>query len=167
MKTPLRAAHVAGLTVTLLALSGMAQAQITADQAARLGKDLTPLGGEMAGNADGSIPAYSGGLKQAPAGWTPAQGYVDPFAGEKPLFTITAANLAQYKDKVTPGMQALLAKYPNFKMPVYPTHRTATVPDAVAQKVRQEAVNAQLNGFGVSNLNGTTSPFASHGYGLE
>ena len=30
---------------------------MTAEQAQRLGKDLTPLGGERAGNADGTIPA--------------------------------------------------------------------------------------------------------------
>jgi hypothetical protein len=151
----------------LLALSSPAHAQISADQAARLGKDLTPLGGEMAGNADGSIPAYTGGMAQPPSGWSPEQGYVDPFASEKPLFTITAANLAQYKDKLTPGMQALLAKYPSFVMPVYPTHRTAMVPAAVADKVKQEASHVELNGFGVSNLNGSTTPFPIPKNGLE
>ncbi|ANY87793.1 MULTISPECIES: DUF1329 domain-containing protein [Pseudomonas] len=168
MKTMLRAASLSGLaTAVLLALSGQAFAQITADQAARLGKDLTPLGGEMAGNSDGSIPSYTGGLAQPPVGWSATGGYSDPFASEKPLFTITAANLAQYKDKVTPGMQALLTKYPNFKMPVYPTHRTAMVPAVIAAKVKQEAPNVQLNGFGVSNLNGTTTPFPIPKNGLE
>ena len=168
MNQTLRAARLGGLAAAvLLALCGQAQAQITADQAARLGKDLTPLGGEMAGNADGSIPAYTGGLAQPPAGWSADKGYADPFASEKPLFTITAANLAQYKDKVTPGMQALLAKYPSFRMPVYQTHRTAMVPAGIAAKVKQEAVNVQLNGFGLSNLNGSTTPFPIPKNGLE
>lgn len=168
MKTAFHAARLGGLAAAvLLALSGQAQAKATAEEAARLGVDLTPLGGEMAGNADGSIPAYTGGMSQPPAGWTPDKGYVDPFAGEQPLFTITAANMAQYKDKLSPGMQALLAKYPAFKMPVYPTHRTAMVPDAVAAKVKQEATNVELNGFGVSHLNGTTTPFPIPKSGLE
>ena len=79
MNKPYRAARLGGLTAALLlALSSQAHAQLTAEQAARLGKDLTPLGGEMAGNADGSIPAYTGGMTQPPAGWSAAQGYVDP-----------------------------------------------------------------------------------------
>lgn len=168
MKNALHAARLGGLAAAvLLTLSTQVQAKATAEEAARLGVDLTPLGGEMAGNADGSIPAYTGGMSQPPAGWTPDKGYVDPFAGEQPLFTITAANLAQYKDKVTPGMQALLAKYPAFKMPVYPTHRTAMVPEAVAAKVKQEAVNVELNGFGVANLNGSTTPFPIPKSGVE
>ncbi|MEN0107491.1 MAG: DUF1329 domain-containing protein, partial [Pseudomonas sp.] len=168
MNKTFHAARLGGLLATaLLALSGPAHAKLTADEVAKLGTTLTPLGGEIAGNADGSIPAYSGGLSQPPAGWSAANGYTDPFANEKPLFTITAANLAQYKDKVTPGMQALLAKYPNFKMPVYPSHRTAMVPAAIAAKVKQEAGSVELNGFGLSNLNGSTTPFPIPKNGLE
>jgi hypothetical protein len=66
----------------------------------RLGKDLTPIGAERAGNADGTIPAWEGGLTTPPPGWNPKQGYVDPFPDDKPLFTITAANAAQYADKL-------------------------------------------------------------------
>lgn len=168
MKNAFQVARRGGLAAAiLLTLSAQVQAKISADEAARLGTDLTPLGGEMAGNADGSIPAYTGGLLQPPAGWSTDKGYIDPFANEKPLFTITAANMAQYKDKLTPGMQALLAKYPSFKMPVYPTHRTAAVPAAVAAKVKQEAVNVELNGFGLNNLNGSTTPFPIPKNGLE
>jgi hypothetical protein len=95
-----------------------------ADDCDRLGKDLTPFGSEKAGNKDGSIPAYDGGMKAPPAGWNPSQGYVDPFASDKPLFVITAANMDQYKDKLTPGLMGMLKKYSTFKVPVYPTHRT-------------------------------------------
>jgi len=44
------------------------------------------------------------------------------------LFTITKANAAQYKDKLAPGALAMLNKYDNFKMNVYPTRRTACLP---------------------------------------
>ena len=61
--------------------------------------DLTPIGAEKAGNKDGTIPEWTGGLCAPPAGWTAGKGgYKDPFAGDKPLFTITKANAAQYKD---------------------------------------------------------------------
>ena len=47
-------------TLAVLCLStiaaGTALAAVSPEQAARLGKDLTPLGAEMAVNADGSIP---------------------------------------------------------------------------------------------------------------
>ncbi|WP_418647044.1 hypothetical protein ACNQFN_17010 [Thauera butanivorans] len=53
-----------GLAVaTALALpfaAGSAHAKATADEIARLGKDLNCIGAEKAGNADGSIPEWSG-----------------------------------------------------------------------------------------------------------
>ena len=45
-------------------------------QAARLGQDLTPLGAERAGNAAGTIPAWTGGV-QAPAGYEPGMHHPD------------------------------------------------------------------------------------------
>ncbi len=64
-------------------------------------------------------------MTSPPPGWLPSQGYIDPFAGEKPLYTVTAANAAMHRDQLSVGLQALLAKNPAFRMPVYPTHRTA------------------------------------------
>src|SRR3972149_6805011 len=54
------------ISIVLLCLlvSFNVNAEITADQIARLGTELTPLGGEKAGNADGSITAWDGGLTQ-------------------------------------------------------------------------------------------------------
>ena len=43
---------------TLGAVSPLALAEISADQAARLSKDLTPLGAIRAGNEAGTIPAW-------------------------------------------------------------------------------------------------------------
>jgi hypothetical protein len=134
----------------------------------RLAKDLTPIGAERAGNADGSIPAWDGGLTQPPAGWNPQQGYVDPFAEDKPLFTITAANAAQHADKLSPGLQALLKKYPqHFRMNVYPTRRTAALPQEVTERVREQAPKVELNGFGLRSLGGSTTPFPIPQNGLE
>jgi hypothetical protein len=43
--------------VALLCVGGSSVLTAFAADASRLGADLTPLGGEKAGNADGSIPA--------------------------------------------------------------------------------------------------------------
>lgn len=105
-----------------LAMSGAALAGVSADQASKLGQSLTPLGGEKSANSDGTIPAWSGTLSGTDR-------YSDPFANEQPLFTITAANVDQYKAHLSDGQIAMLKKYPDtFRMPVYPTHRTASVP---------------------------------------
>ncbi len=73
-----------------------AQAAVSASQAEALKTTLTPLGGERAGNAAGTIPAWTGGLTKAPAGYQgPGKRHVDPYAADKPLFVITKANLEQ------------------------------------------------------------------------
>jgi hypothetical protein len=154
-------------TLVALAIACLGTHAVAADYS-RLGKDLTPVGAERAGNADGTIPAWEGGLLQPPAGWTPQQGYVDPFPGDKPLFTITAANVAQYEAKLTKGQVALLKKYPqNFRMNVYPTRRTIGYPKAVTDNVAAQAGKVSLQGFGLKNLNGSTTPFPIPQNGLE
>ncbi|MGB5104059.1 MAG: DUF1329 domain-containing protein [Steroidobacteraceae bacterium] len=133
----------------------------------RLGNDLTPIGAERAGNADGTIPAWEGGLTQPPAGWTPQQGYIDPFPGDKPLFTITAANAAQHESKLTAGQVALLRKYPQYRINVYPTRRTAALPKEVTDRVAAQAGKVKLQGFGLKDLGGSTTPFPIPENGLE
>ena len=122
------------LTVALLglALAPNAFAKVSAEKAAQLGKNLTLFGAEKAGNADGSIPEYTGGLNKIPDGikFTPGMLHPDPFANDKPLFKITAKNLDKYADKVSPGFQALIKRYPeSFYLNVYVTRRTAAYPD--------------------------------------
>ena len=67
------------------------------------------------------------------------------------LFTITADNLSEYADKLTPGYVALLETYPSFKMNVYPTHRSASYPQRIYDKTKEIAGTARLveNGHGV------------------
>ncbi|MGC8117945.1 DUF1329 domain-containing protein [Metapseudomonas otitidis] len=135
------------LQSTALALSLLASqvmAAVSADEAAQLGTTLTPLGAEKAGNADGSIPAWTGGIGQD-AGAVDAKGFLaDPFANEKPLFTITAQNVDQYKDKLSDGQVAMLKRYPEtYRIPVYPTHRTVKVPQAVQDAAKKSALYVQ------------------------
>jgi hypothetical protein len=142
-------------------------AQVPPAQVARLGNDLTPMGAEKAGNADGSIPAWDGGIKTPPAGYKPGSHYVDPFAADKPLFTITAANMAQYASKLTPGQQALLKAYPkSYKMIVYPTRRSASFPQRIYDKTKANAASAKTvdNGYGVTGaINGIPFPIPQSG----
>ena len=110
-------------------LAPVAWGAVSPQEAAHLGDDLTPLGGEKAANADGSIPAWTGGIKSAADAGFPnyksGEHHPDPYANDKPLFTITPANMAQYAAKLTEGHKALFKTYPDYKMVVYPTHRSA------------------------------------------
>ncbi|HUP92839.1 MAG TPA: DUF1329 domain-containing protein, partial [Solimonas sp.] len=118
--------HVAVLGALTLCLSAHAWAKVSPEEAAKLGKELTPIGAEKAANKDGSIPAWTPGKKRGSLkGEYPANPEID---GEKPLFTITKANLAQYADKLTEGNKKLLATYESYKMNVYPSHRFVTWP---------------------------------------
>ena len=166
MKTLNRILATAVAVAGLLGTALPAYAKLTADEAARLGADLTPMGAEKAGNKDGTIPAWTGGLCAPPAGWTAAKGYVDPFASDKVQFTITKANAGQYKDKVTPGMQAMLDKYPEFKMNVYQTRRTACLPQEAYDVIKSMATKIDLQGFGY--VGGVSyAPFPIPKNGLE
>jgi len=136
----------------ILALALGAQGAISATEAARLGNDLTPLGGESAGNADGSIPAWTGGLTTPPAGYTVGMHHPDPFKDDQVLFTITAANADKYADKLTAGSLALLKAYPDYKLPVYPGHRSASAPERIYAATKEHATTAALTegGNGIS-----------------
>jgi hypothetical protein len=114
----------------------------------RLGKDLTPMGAIRAANADGLIPEWTGSIVGLPEGLTwdgPGTPYPDPYAGEKPLFTITSDNLEQYRQRLSPGEIALIETYPDtFRMPVYPSHRDFAYADSLYAKVLYNAKNAEL-----------------------
>ena len=154
------------LGLSLLATSVMAA--VPAAEADKLGKSLTPMGAEMAGNADGSIPAWKPLPKNA--GTVDSKGFLsDPFGSEKPLFTITAQNVEQYKAKLAPGQYAMFKRYPDtFKMPVYPSHRGSTVPDDVFAAIRKNATTTNLvaGGNGLENFE-TAVPFPIPKSGLE
>ena len=94
--------------VLAVGFSAPVWAELSPEEIAKLGNELTPMGAIKAGNADGTIPAWTGGQTTAPAGFEPGQHFVDPFAEDKVLFTITADNMDQYADKLSVGQKALL-----------------------------------------------------------
>jgi len=156
---------VAGIAL-LLTLGPSVRAGASPEDVARLGKDLTPLGAEKAGNAEGTIPAWEGGITTPPAGYEPGKHYVDPFADDEVLFTITAQNVDRYADKLTPGHQAMLRTYSTFKMNVYPTHRSASYPQRIYDMTKKVAATAELveGGHGVTGaVNGIPFPIPEVG----
>lgn len=129
-----------------LLVSGVgASAQVTPQEAQQLKTTLTPLGAEKAGNAEGSIPAWTGGMCTVPPGYWHGTRRGDPFANEKPLFSITAQNMDKYADKLTDGTKAMLKRYPNtFRVDVYPTHRTECAPQWVYDNTFRNATRARI-----------------------
>ncbi|MBC3483021.1 DUF1329 domain-containing protein [Pseudomonas sp. SWRI59] len=154
------------LGLSLLATSVMAA--VSADEAAKLGSTLTPMGAEKAGNADGSIGPWEPLSKTA--GSVDGKGFLaDPYGSEKPLFTITAQNADQYKDKLSPGQLAMFKRYPDsFRIPVFKTHRGSTVPADVFAAIKKNATQTTLveGGNGLNNFD-TAVPFPIPKSGLE
>ena len=142
-KLLLAAAMVAGLSSTI------SMAAVDAETAARLKTDLTPMGAERSGNADGSIPAWTGEVVKEKL--TENGGRVDPFADEKPVLQINAGNYQEHKGLLTEGQIALFEKYPEtFRMDVYPTHRTHAAPQYVYDNTYQNALRTKLDASGNS-----------------
>jgi len=144
-------------------------AAVSTEEAARLGKDLTPMGAEMAGNADGSIPAWNSAGTPIPADFVPgSDNYTNPYAGEKKLYTIDASNWQEYKDVLTDGTIALFEKYgaDGYRMDVYPTKRDFVTPDWLYENNKRNATGAKLVADGLKvegNYPGAPFPIPQDG----
>ncbi len=162
-----RFAAAAALGCAAATTTGGALAAVSAEEAARLGAELTPLGAERAGNADGSIPPWEGGISAPPAGYNPGDHHPDPYADDQPLLTITADNFQQHRELLTAGHVAMFETYPDtFRMQVYPTRRSAAVPQRIYDKTAQIATTAELvaDGNGVTGaINGIPFPIPKNG----
>ncbi len=146
-----------------------ASAKISSQEAAKLKGELTPMGAVKAANADGSIPAWKGGITAPPAGYTVGAHHPDPFSGDKVLYTVTNANKDKYKDLLTPGISKMLETYPDtFKLDVYQTRRTASYPQHVYDATIANATTAELvqDGNGIKGA-AIGVPFPVPSNGLE
>lgn len=154
----------------LLLVACVAQARVPEAEAARLGADLTPLGAEQAGNADGTIPAWNGGLTAPPSCFGgPGGRYCDPFPEDRPLFVVTAANLAPHEAQLAAGQIALLRQFPDsYRIPVYATRRSFANPEFVYAATRQNATRAELQNSGETLAGAATGvPFPLPSSGSE
>jgi hypothetical protein len=156
------------LAGALLVALGSAQAKVGPDEAKLLGTRLTRVGAEMSGNADGTIPAYTGGLTTPPAGFKAGTSIrPDPFVAEKPRVSINASNMGKYDALLTAGTRALLKKYPKYHIDVYPTHRSVSLPERVLDNTAANAANASTTdgGLGINGaIGGYPFPIPKSGY---
>ncbi len=147
-----------GGAMALSLIASVAQAGVSAGDAARLKKDLTPFGSVRAGNDAGTIPPWTGGLSKPPKGYKGSgQHDINPFPNDRVLFEITAKNVDEYKDHLSKGVVALIKQYPTtFKVPVYRTRRTHTTPKWIMENTYKNATRAKLvqNGSGISGAYG-------------
>ena len=152
-----------GLALAARAQSGPGEAP------GRTGAALTEVGAERDGNADGTIPAYAGGLTTPPPGFRPGSGSrPDPFAGERPVLVVDPGNAAQHAARLSEGTLALLRRYPGFRLEVFPTHRTVAFPPFVLQNTVRSQGSASAGSDGLS-LRGVHAayPFPAPKTGFE
>ncbi len=151
--------------LALTVLANTSYAKVSTQQADQLGKQLTAIGAQASANESGTIPAYQGGLAQS----NNTDPYANIYAQESPLFVINKKNLKQYKANLTPGQVAMFERYPDtYKMAIYPTHRSANLPQKILQKAKKNATTTNLldNGNGLADFDETV-PFAIPQNGLE
>jgi hypothetical protein len=155
--------------LTFALYGGVASAKVSVADAAKLENELTPVGAVRAGNPDGSIPAWTGGITALPAGYNKGDHHADPFGNDQVLYTITGANYKEYVANLSPGQVKLFETYPDtYKMPVYPTRRSASYPDSVYAATKTNALNAELLQGGNGIQNATMGiPFPIPQNGLE
>ena len=158
------------ISLALLSLTAQAAfAAVSADEAKKLGTTLTLTGAERAGNADKSIPDYTGGLTTPPAGYVKGSGIrPDPYAADKPLYSIKAGDVAKYDGKLTAGTKELLKKYPaTMRVDVYPSHRSMAFPKYVIDNTVKNATSVKTTdgGLGVEGTYaGIPFPIPKTGY---
>jgi len=124
------------------ALPKSARAAVTQAQADQLKTTLTPFGAEKAGNADGSIPAWTGGETTIPAGWASPALMPDLYASDQPVVTINSSNMAQYVDRLPVSVQFMMQNL-GYSIIVYPTHRSAAAPQWVYDNIYKNAMATQ------------------------
>ncbi|MGH8445106.1 MAG: DUF1329 domain-containing protein [Solimonas sp.] len=165
-----RAVALLLFTAGLAAAPAKAGAKVGAEEAAQLdGARLTCIGAEKAGTASG-VAEYTGKYRDSWPGMKAKAGYEPgPYADEKPLFTISADNVARYADKLTEGQKALFKKYPaGYRMNVYASHRDFAEAPASCERAKKNAVTSEVvdDGKGVSGTAGAI-PFPIPKSGLE
>lgn len=132
-------------------------AAVDAQKAAELKTVLTPMGAEKAGNKDGTIPAWTGGVPAGTPAFAGGSGRrADPYAADKKLYSVTTKNMAEYADKLSDGAKALLKKFPDsYRLDVYPTRRSAAAPQWVYDNTFKNATRSKLGkGFVVEQAYG-------------
>ena len=122
-------------------LAGVDAAPARAADVSLLTTTLTPWGASRAGNADGSIPAWTGGYTTLPAGFQEGDAIGELFPDEQPILTIDSSNVAQHSDKLSEGAVQLINRY-GLSIEVFPSHRTHNLPQRVIDRIAANATTA-------------------------
>jgi hypothetical protein len=134
------------LAATLALAATAAFAVPTEEEIARLGgPELTPVGAERAGNAEGTIPEWTGGVTEPPPGWELGIKRPDIFGDDPILFSIDARNVDQHADKLTSGQIALVKSYEGYRMDVYPTRRSCSFSEEDYENIKRNARLASVD----------------------
>ena len=165
----MKSGHKILVAALVIAGLGKAMAAVPPGMAEKLGGELTPFGAAKAGNADGTIPAWTGGQTQPPANYESGSGKrPDPWADEAPVLIITRDNMAEHAEHLTDGTQALLERYggDGYKVKVWPTHRSFAAPDWYYENTIYNATHTQLSDDGLrleDIKSGTPFPIPQNG----
>lgn len=140
-----------GFLLAAVLAPSLVMAKATPQAAAELGRTLTPVGAVAAGNAEGTIPAWNGGLATLPptlANYKTGSGeyYPDPFPEDRAQFRITAENVKQYAARLPAGAIRRLELNKGLYYNVYVTRRTATYPKEIYDATVANARTAELQG---------------------
>lgn len=147
---------------SILVLCSGAHAKVPPSEAEKLGTTLTPFGSIKEGNSTQTIPPWTGGITSIPKDYKgPGTHHVDPFADDAIQTLISNSNYLTYSKSLTPGLIAMFETYPeSFKMNIYPSRRSHSLPYWVIENTKKNAVTAELSkgGVGVKDAFGGT-PF--------
>lgn len=133
------------LGLLLMSPDNPALAGVSAQEAAKLKSTLTPVGADRDGNKAGTIPAWTGGYTNSTSGHSKF-----PYELEKPQFAITSANVARYANNLPEGAKELFRRYPDYRMDIYPTHRSAALPSSVYENIFRNATRAHAAPSGLA-----------------
>ena len=155
--------------LAFISLAGPVSAKVSDQDAQKLKTVLTPWGAERAGNKEGTIPAWTGGFSQPPAGVNPNGVMPDFFAGDAKLLTIDAGNVDRYADKLSTGVIYMIKNYKGYHIDIYPTHRTAVAPQWYYDKTFYNATHAELqdNNWLAGVVGGIPFPIPQNGKELS
>ena len=148
----LRTALLASAILATMLAPPPIRAAVTAQEAQQLKGPLTPVGAERAGS--GAIPAWTGGDTTAPPGLGPTSPLPDMFANDRLVLSINASNADSYASKLPAGALFMLKNYRGFRIDVYPTHRTAGMPQSFYNNTFANATRATLTSDQVSGAYG-------------
>ena len=77
-----------------------------------------------------------------------------------------AGNVDKYADRLPEGQVALVKAYKGYRIDVYPTHRSCTFPDSVAERSKKNATTANVQttaliliGEAIRTVNGYSGSF--------